>query len=98
MATPDGVAIQRVRGVSGTPDKQGRCGMERVHDGMNVTQRRLLQFWLDAHPRLREVYEELNGELPAPEYGCENELDGHGRDVDAMPSVDAWLDQPTEEV
>jgi hypothetical protein len=74
--------------------------MERVHDGMNVTQRRLLQFWLDAHPRLRDVYEELNGELPAPEYRWEDELDGHGRDsnVEAMPSVDAGLDEPTHEV
>jgi hypothetical protein len=70
--------------------------MERVHDGMNVTQRRLLQFWLHLHPRLRDVYEELNGELPAPEYRWEDELDGHGGDghVERMPSVDRWLDPP----
>jgi hypothetical protein len=61
--------------------------MERVHDGMNVTQRRLLQFWLDAHPRLCDLYEQLNSELPAPEYRWKEELDDHvvdGRVEDAV--------------
>jgi hypothetical protein len=73
--------------------------MERVHDGMALAQRRLLQVLLDAHPKLREVYEELNGELPVPEHEWEAEVEGQDRDgrADAMPSVDAWLDPPAEE-
>lgn len=73
--------------------------MERTHDGMTLAQRRLLQFWLDGHPKLREVYEELNGELPMPDSRWEDELDGWDRDSrsDAMPSVDVWLDSRAEE-
>jgi hypothetical protein len=72
--------------------------MERTHNGMTVAQRRLLQFWLDGRPKLREVYEELNGELPMPEHRWEDELDSWNRDswVDAMPSVDAWLEPGAE--
>jgi hypothetical protein len=68
--------------------------MERTHDGMTIQQRRLRQFWLDGHPKLREVYEELNGELAMPEYRWEDEMDGGDCDgrTDAMPSVDAWLE------
>jgi len=72
--------------------------MDQAHDGMTVAQRRLLQFWLDAHG-WGERYAELNGELPMPEYRWEDELGGGGRDgrVDTMPSVGARLDPPAED-
>jgi hypothetical protein len=64
--------------------------MPRTHDGMTIAQRRLLQFWLDAHG-WGDRYVQINGELPRPESQWEAELDG--RDdaswLDTMPSSEA---------
>jgi hypothetical protein len=71
--------------------------MQRTHDGMTIAQRRLLQFWLDAHG-WRERYVEINGEDPMTGDRWEDELDGrddNGR-LDTMPSIDALLDPPDE--
>jgi hypothetical protein len=64
--------------------------MKLTHDGMTIAQRRLLQFWLDAHG-WGDWYVELNGELPMPDDRWEDELDGQDRNdrPDMMPSVDA---------
>jgi hypothetical protein len=40
--------------------------MQRTHDGMTIAQRRLLQFWLDAHG-WRDRYVEWNGEPRMPD-------------------------------
>ncbi len=71
--------------------------MKRTHDGMTIAQRRLLQFWLDAHG-WRERYVELNGELPMPGNRWEDELEGPACDdqLDTMPSIDALFDPPEE--
>jgi len=74
-----------------------RHRMQSAHHGMTIAQRRLLQFWLDAHG-WRDRYVEINGELPMSEYGWEDELDYRdesGR-LDTMSSVDALFDPPEE--
>ncbi len=53
--------------------------MQRTHDGILIAQRRLMQFWLDAHG-WGDWYVELNGEVPMADYHWEDELDGRDRD------------------
>ena len=71
--------------------------MQSTHDGLTTAQRRLLQFWLDAHG-WGDWYVELNGEPPMPDYRWEDELDDRVHDgrLDTMPSVDALFDPPEE--
>ena len=71
--------------------------MHRTHDEMTFAQRRLLQFWLDAHG-WEDRYVELNGEPPMPEYRWEDELDGRDENgwLDTMPPADALFDPPEE--